>query len=80
MTSTEKRLKHGSDTIRHKAISFLEPKGNSVVSPLSIMGAMYLTAACAKPGSPSEREIIDNLWGVTPVSKKGNKVGNEPYK
>ena len=78
MTTTEKRLKHGSATIRHKALSFLEPEGNSVVSPLSIMGAMYLTAACTKPGSPSEREIIDNLWAVTPVSKTGNKVGNEP--
>ena len=34
--------------MRETSLAFIEVEGNSVVSPLSIMGAMYLTAACTK--------------------------------
>ena len=34
--------------MRETSLAFIEEEGNSVVSPLSIMGAMYLTAACTK--------------------------------
>lgn len=80
LSKTEKLLKRGSSKIRHASLGFLEEEGNSVISPLSIMGAMYLTAACTKPGSKSEREIIDNLWGTNPAAGRPNSdVGHEPY-
>jgi len=78
-TKTEKLVKYGAEVMRETSLAFIEVEGNSVVSPLSIMGAMYLTAACTKPGSNSERQIIDNLWSTEPVAKKGSDVGMEPY-
>jgi len=79
LSKTEKRVEHGAKMMREKSMSFLAPDGNSIISPLSIMGAMYLTAACTKPDSDSERQIVESLWGLSPVSKNDNKVGNEPY-
>ena len=47
-TKTEKLVKYGAEVMRETSLAFIEEEGNSVVSPLSIMGAMYLTAACTK--------------------------------
>ena len=36
--------------------------GNAVISPISIAGAMFLTAACTKAKQDAEKEILKTFY------------------
>ena len=59
---SSKKIKTAAGDVSFKVLS--ETKGNAVISPICILGAMYLTAATTEKNSDSETQILKGLWGT----------------
>ena len=66
-TKKDEILDNVTTSVRNVAMDLLEnaslsTTGNSVISPISIAGAMFLTAACTKAKKSAEIEILETFY------------------
>ena len=67
-TKKEEVLDNVTTSVRNVAMDMLDKatattSGNSVISPISIAGAMFMTAACTKAKKAAEIEILETFYG-----------------
>ena len=66
-TKKDEILDNVTSSVRNAAMDLLEKaaattNGNSVISPISIAGAMFMTAACTKARKAAEIEILETFY------------------
>ena len=66
-TKKEEVLDNVTTSVRNVAMDMLDKatataSGNSVISPISIAGAMFMTAACTKAKKAAEIEILETFY------------------
>ena len=67
-TKKEEVLDNVTTSVRNVAMDLLDSAtatttGNSVISPISIAGGMFMTAACTKAKKSAEIEILETFYG-----------------